>query len=47
MDFNNCVPSLDNYVAKYMDENGCSFEEACEELHLCREDFMNKEKFDA
>lgn len=32
MDFYNNMPGLDSYIAKYMDENGCSFEEACTEL---------------
>jgi len=42
MEFNNCIPSLDNYVAKYMDEEGCSFEEACEDLHVKEEEFINE-----
>ena len=25
---------INSYVAKYMDENGCSLEEACEELGI-------------
>lgn len=33
MDYNS-IPNLDNYVAKYMDENGCSFEEACVALEI-------------
>ncbi|WP_280164086.1 hypothetical protein [Clostridium fallax] len=28
------MPGLDSYVAKYMDENGCSFEDACKELGI-------------
>lgn len=26
--------NMDAYVAKYMDENGCSFEQACKELEI-------------
>lgn len=26
--------NIDAYVAKYMDENGCSFEQACKELEI-------------
>lgn len=26
--------NIDAYVAKYMDENGCSLEEACRELEI-------------
>lgn len=33
----NSVPNIDSYVAKYMDERGCSFEQACEELELDKE----------
>ncbi|MDO5038651.1 hypothetical protein [Clostridium sp.] len=33
----NLIPNVDNYVAKYMDERGCSFEQACEELELDKE----------
>ena len=46
MEFNNCVPSLDNYVAKYMDENGCSLEEACENLEISCEDVFNQERYE-
>ena len=42
MELKNCTPSLDNYVAKYMDENGCSFEEACEKLQINEEDVFNQ-----
>ncbi|MBD7910473.1 MULTISPECIES: hypothetical protein [Clostridium] len=42
MDNNNCIPSLDNYVAKFMDETGCTFEEACDELGIKEDDFINK-----
>ena len=35
MDSNiNNIPNIDNYIAKYMDENGCSFQEACNELDI-------------
>ena len=30
------------YVAKYMDENGCSFEEACAELGLDKDTVFNQ-----
>ncbi|MCR6515583.1 MAG: hypothetical protein ACRDCB_02250 [Clostridium sp.] len=33
MDYNS-IPNLDSYVAKYMDENGCNFEEACAALEI-------------
>jgi hypothetical protein len=26
--------NIDAYVARYMDENGCNFEEACRELEI-------------
>lgn len=44
MEFKNCIPSLDNYVAKYMDEEGCSFEEACKDLHVNEEEFTNERR---
>ena len=44
MNFENCIPSLYNYVAKYMDEEGCSFEEACEDLHVKEDEFINETK---
>ena len=44
MDINNCIPSLYNYVAKFMDETGVTFEEACMELGLKDEDFNNLEE---
>jgi len=34
MDFTNSQIDIDSYVAKYMDEMGCSFEQACEDLGL-------------
>ena len=39
MDINNCVPSLYNYVAKFMDETGVTFEQACMELGIKDDDF--------
>ena len=30
------------YVAKYMDENGCSFEDACNELGIDKERVFNQ-----
>lgn len=41
MDYNN-IPSLDSYVAKYMDENGCSLEQACEELEIDKDKVFNQ-----
>lgn len=46
MEYKNCLPSLDNYVAKYMDDEGCSFEEACEKLQLGKEEFINERKIE-
>lgn len=40
MDYNN-IPGLDSYVAKYMDEHGCSFEQACEELDINKDNVFN------
>lgn len=34
MDFKNAQIDINSYVAKYMDENGCGFYEACEELQI-------------
>ena len=34
MDFSNAPIDINSYVAKYMDEMGCSFEQACEDLEL-------------
>ena len=39
---NNSIPNMDSYVAKYMDENGCSFEEACAELGLDKDTVFNQ-----
>ncbi|WP_394883270.1 hypothetical protein [Clostridium baratii] len=36
------MPNVDNYVAKYMDENGCSFEDACNELGIDKERVFNQ-----
>lgn len=44
MEFQNCIPSLDNYVAKYMDDEGCSFQQACDELHVKEEEFINEKR---
>jgi hypothetical protein len=46
MEFKNCIPSLDNYVAKYMDDEGCSFEEACEDLHVKEGEFINERRIE-
>ena len=34
MDFTNSPIDVNSYVAKYMDEMGCSFEQACEDLEI-------------
>ena len=34
MDFSNSPIDINSYVAKYMDEMGCSFEQACEDLGI-------------
>lgn len=34
MNGNENRPNLDSYIAKYMDENGCSLEEACSALEI-------------
>ncbi|MGG7077059.1 hypothetical protein [Clostridium sardiniense] len=39
----NLIPNIDSYVAKYMDENGCSFEQACTELELDKESVFNQQ----
>ena len=39
---NNSIPNIDSYVARYMDENGCSFEEACEQLGLDKDSVFNQ-----
>ena len=36
------MPNVDNYVAKYMDENGSSFEDACNELGIDKERVFNQ-----
>lgn len=46
MELNSCIPSLDNYVAKFMDETGCTFEEACTSLGLSEEDFRGNESYE-
>lgn len=38
----NLIPNIDSYVAKYMDENGCSFEQACAELELDKNSVFNQ-----
>lgn len=34
MDFTNAPIDINSYVAKYMDEMGCSFEQACKDLDI-------------
>ncbi|MDZ5254293.1 hypothetical protein [Clostridium sp. LIBA-8841] len=33
---------LEGYVSKYIDKNGCTLEEACNELEVNVEDIFNK-----
>ena len=33
---------ITSYLAKYIDENGCSFEEACAELGLDKDTVFNQ-----
>ncbi|MGG7175965.1 hypothetical protein ACQPU1_00125 [Clostridium paraputrificum] len=46
MEQNNFIPSLDNYVAKYMDENGCSFEDACKNLEINENEVFNQGRYE-
>lgn len=34
MDFTNSQVDINSYVARYMDEMGCSFEQACNDLEI-------------
>lgn len=34
----NYSSGLDNYVARYMDENGCTLEQACKDLEISQDD---------
>lgn len=37
---------LTSYLAKYIDENGCSFREACEELGIDEAEFSSEKNED-
>ena len=43
MDFTNSQIDVNSYVAKYMDEMGCSFEQACEDLGLEASQVFNRQ----
>ena len=42
MDFSNSPIDINSYVAKYMDEMGCSFEQACEDLGIEQSEVFSK-----
>lgn len=42
MDFTYSQIDINSYVAKYMDEMGCSFEEACSELDIEESQVFNQ-----
>ena len=44
MDFSNSGVDINSYVAKYMDEMGCSFQQACEDLGINEKDVFNTAK---
>jgi len=41
MDLKNAQIDINSYVAKYMDENGCDFYRACEELQIDKDEVFN------
>lgn len=44
MDCTYAQVDLNSYVAKYVDEKGCSIEEACEELGIDPSDIFKEEE---
>lgn len=44
MDFTNSGVDINSYVARYMDEMGCSFQQACEDLGINESDVFNNVK---
>lgn len=46
MDFTNSLIDINSYVAKYMDEMGCSFEKACDDLGLEESQVFNRQSRD-
>lgn len=46
MDFTNSLIDINSYVAKYMDEMECSFEQACEDLGLEESQVFNRQSRD-
>ena len=46
MDFSNSPIDVNSYVAKYMDEMGCSFEQACDELGIEQSQVFNRQSND-
>ncbi|NME84282.1 hypothetical protein [Clostridium sp. SM-530-WT-3G] len=41
MDFINSGVDINSYVARYMDEMGCSFQQACEDLGINENEVFN------
>lgn len=41
MDIYGIPMGVDAYIAKFIDENGCTFEEACEQLEIDRNEVIN------
>lgn len=46
MDFTNSNVDINSYVARYMDEMGCSFHQACEDLGINEADVFNNARND-
>ena len=46
MDFTNSQIDINSYVAKYMDEMGCSFEQACEDLGVDQSSVFSRHSSD-
>lgn len=46
MDMNNSPIDINSYVARYMDEMGCSFEQACEDLGIEQSQVFNRQSYD-
>ena len=46
MDFSNSPIDINSYVAKYMDEMGCSFEQACNDLGIEHSQVFSRNSYD-
>ncbi|WP_293982901.1 hypothetical protein [uncultured Clostridium sp.] len=46
MDFSNSPIDINSYVAKYMDEMGCSFEQACNDLGIEQSQVFSRNSYD-